>query len=233
MKLKELFTSIADAIRSKDGTTELIDAQDFPGRIEAIKTYEDELVGIVEVTITEISNNKAKKVGAYAFYNNAKITKADFPNVETIGAYAFYGCTSLNEMSTISENVGNSAFSRCSKLEKISVYGMSVGSSAFDYCTSLKNAYFVYINQITSYTFRQCSNLNMLILRHPMRMCTLSSTNAFTGTPIAQGTGYIYVPQALIEQYKAATNWVTYANQFRAIEDYIDEIKEIFPDFKD
>jgi len=32
--------------------------------------------------------------------------------------------------------------------------------------------------------------------------------------------GYIYVPKELIEDYKKATNWTTYANHFRAIEDY-------------
>lgn len=31
---------------------------------------------------------------------------------------------------------------------------------------------------------------------------------------------YFYVPKALIEDYKVATNWSNYANRFRAIEDY-------------
>ena len=51
-------------------------------------------------------------------------------------------------------------------------------------------------------------------------MSTLSASNAFGNSAIAKGTGYIYVPYALLEQYKVATNWATYANQFRAIEDY-------------
>lgn len=33
---------------------------------------------------------------------------------------------------------------------------------------------------------------------------------------------YFYVPKALIEDYKVATNWSNYANRFRAIEDYPD-----------
>ena len=48
----------------------------------------------------------------------------------------------------------------------------------------------------------------------------MSATSAFDSTPIKSGNGYIYVPFALIEQYKAATNWSTYAAQFRALEDY-------------
>lgn len=41
-------------------------------------------------------------------------------------------------------------------------------------------------------------------------------------TPMKSGTGYIYVPAALVDSYKAATNWSTYADQIRAIEDYPD-----------
>ena len=33
---------------------------------------------------------------------------------------------------------------------------------------------------------------------------------------------YVYVPKALVGAYKSATNWSTYANQIRAIEDYPD-----------
>ena len=63
-------------------------------------------------------------------------------------------------------------------------------------------------------------------------ICTLSNTNAFsscyhfygtansTYNPEGKKDGYIYVPSALIEQYKVATNWVTFADQFRALEDY-------------
>ena len=31
---------------------------------------------------------------------------------------------------------------------------------------------------------------------------------------------YIYVPSALIDSYKAATNWTTFSTQFRALENY-------------
>jgi hypothetical protein len=49
---------------------------------------------------------------------------------------------------------------------------------------------------------------------------SLSSTNAFAGTPIESGTGYIYVPAALIDSYKTETNWSAFAAQYRALEDY-------------
>ena len=48
----------------------------------------------------------------------------------------------------------------------------------------------------------------------------LSNTSAFNSTPITFGTGYIYAPRALVDSYKAATNWSTYADQICALEDY-------------
>ena len=51
-------------------------------------------------------------------------------------------------------------------------------------------------------------------------MATLGNTNAFSNTPIKSGNGYIYVPAALVDSYKADSKWSTYANQIRAIEEY-------------
>ena len=50
--------------------------------------------------------------------------------------------------------------------------------------------------------------------------------NNIIHSKIAAGNGYIYVPRALLsdddetKDYRRATNWSTYAAQFRALEDY-------------
>ena len=76
--------------------------------------------------------------------------------------------------------------------------------------------------------FNNCTALDTLIIRNTDTMCTLAdTTTCLHNTPIASGTGYIYVPAALIEEYKAATNWTTYADQIRAIEDYPDVCGEV------
>ena len=57
-------------------------------------------------------------------------------------------------------------------------------------------------------------------------MSTAANTNLFVGNwsgndgPIMKGEGYIYVPRALVDSYKVATNWSSWATQFRALEDY-------------
>lgn len=94
-----------------------------------------------------------------------------------------------------------------------------VGPFAFYACDQFTTVDFQNVTSIGPHSFRFCSNLTKLILRKNT-VCTLSNTNALINTPIASGTGYIYVPSALIDEYKAATNWVTYAAQFRALEDY-------------
>lgn len=100
-------------------------------------------------------------------------------------------------------------------------YITSVGSYAFDYCSVLTAADFQAVTSVGEGAFYGCSKLTALILRSET-MATLVGTNALASTPIASGTGYIYVPAALVDAYKAATNWSTYANQIRAIEDYPD-----------
>ena len=49
------------------------------------------------------------------------------------------------------------------------------------------------------------------------QVCTLASTTALDGTPIANGYGHIYVPSSLVASYKTDSNWSVYANYISAI----------------
>lgn len=96
----------------------------------------------------------------------------------------------------------------------------SVGTQAFQNCLSLKKADFNVLTSINIWAFNVCRALEALIIR-TNSVCTLAGTSAFANNSgIAAGTGYVYVPSALVDSYKAATNWSTYAGQIRAIEDY-------------
>ena len=117
-------------------------------------------------------------------------------------------------------NVGPFAFYACNKFTTVDLPNVtSIGEDAFAYCSILTTVDLPNVTSIGSYSFNNCLKLTKLILRKNT-VCTLSNITALTNTPIASGTGYIYVPSALIDEYKAATNWVTYAAQFRALEDY-------------
>ena len=92
----------------------------------------------------------------------------------------------------------------------------SISTNAFSGCSSLTSVSLPAATSISTSAFYGCSSLTSLTLSKN-QVATLSATNAFTGTPIANGTGYIYVPDNLVDQYKTAANWATYANQILPI----------------
>ena len=124
-------------------------------------------------------------------YSNDRVT--------TIGNYAFY---KTNITSFDCPNV------------------TSVKEGACYYCKNLETINFPKLNNMGVSAFLNCSKLVTVILRKVDGICTLGSTDIFKNTPIESGTGYVYVPAALVDSYKAATNWTVYADQIRAIEDY-------------
>ncbi len=163
----------------------------------------------------------AESIGAYCF-QGTKIVEANFPNATGLPTGVFFSCgTITTALFPKSKNVGGSMFRGCSKLKHIDFSSAeTVEATAFYSNYALEYADFPKAKSIGATAFIACTNLKALILRRTDVVCTLANINALNQTPIERGTGYIYVPAALVEQYKAATNWSTYASQFRAIEDY-------------
>ena len=242
----ETLTGIADAIRGKTGGTDPVAVSDMAAQIDGIQAGgggDDVLDALIDRSITEISSSSVTSIGSYAFYSCIELTTVDFPAATSIGSYAFQYCRSLttvdfpaatsigsyafqycNSLTTanfpVATSIGGSAFRSCSELTTTNFpVATSIETAAFQSCIGLTTVDFPVATSIGTSAFRSCSELKSLLLRNN-KVCTLSNTNAFNSTPIASGTGYIYVPSALIEQYKAATNWSTYTDQFRALEDY-------------
>lgn len=132
------------------------------------------------------------------------LTELNDTTITTIRNNAFMACTSLkNVVFTKVTRLNPYSFSGCTALESVDLgYNPSTSSQS----------------DILANAFNSCSKLQTLILRRTNKQWYLSGS--LTGTMIASGTGYIYVPSALVEGYKTASNWKTYANQFRALEDY-------------
>ena len=63
------------------------------------------------------------------------------------------------------------------------------------------------------YAFSNSPALTRVILRSTAKVATLSFTSAFSNTDNA----IIYVPDALVDDYKAATNWSTYADRIKGL----------------
>ena len=167
-------------------------------------------------------NNSVTSIGNNAFNGCYSLTKVNFQNVTSIGNNAFTDCIKLTEANfPNATSIGGTVFSNCSSLTEANFpNATSIGNYAFNGCSKLTEVDFQNATSIGISAFNGCNKLASLILRKSTDICTLYNKSAFNGTPIASGTGYIYVPAALIDSYKAATNWSTYAAQFRALEDY-------------
>lgn len=89
----------------------------------------------------------------------------------------------------------------------------AVGAYAFYYCSNLVVLDLPAVSFIGEYAFAYCKNLAALYLRNPDKVCTLYSKSALSQTNIAR----IYVPAALVTQYRSATNWSSYASKISPI----------------
>ena len=92
----------------------------------------------------------------------------------------------------------------------------TIGSYSFRGCGTLVRVDSSSINYIAGAAFQGCNELTAVILRSAT-LVRLGNANAFTSTAVASGTGFIYVPDELVDDYKEATNWSTYANQIKSI----------------
>ena len=161
-----------------------------------------------------LTNLTATQVGAYAFYSDPLMASVSLPAVTDIGSNAFYNCSSLTSVFIPgATSISSYAFAYCSSLTTAEFPLLTtVGTYVFQSCSSLTTLDFPLATIISNYAFRYCGLLTSLTLSNTT-VATLGSTNAFQSTQIASGTGYIYVPDDLVDQYKTATNWSTYADQ--------------------
>lgn len=173
-------------------------------------------------TITDYTNDRVTKINQYAFRECSSLASVNFPAATSIEAYAFSYCAGLTSVNfPAATSIEFYAFYGCGALTSANFpAATSMKDSAFGNCVKLTSANFPTMTSIGPYAFKSCFALASLILRATTQVCTLSSNSAFDNTPIESGTGYIYVPAALIDSYKTATNWTTYANRFRALESY-------------
>lgn len=186
------------------------------------------------IKITSESFPLVTEIGNRAFEGCTALISISFPQAISLGSSAFQTCTSLTDVSLpLVTSLGDWAFMRCSSLTKINLPLITrLNYLEFSYCTNLVEASFSNLTYIdSSGIFSNCYNLKQFILRSDT-ICTLAGTNAFSNCHHLYGTyngtynpnrlkdGYIYVPKALVEEYKSATNWSRFATQFRALEDY-------------
>jgi uncharacterized repeat protein (TIGR02543 family) len=150
----------------------------------------------------------------YTFYQCFSLTSIVIPDVVTsIGLYAFYQCYSLTSI-VIPDGVTSIepyTFYQCYSLTSIVIPDVvtSIGLYAFCHCFSLTSIVIPdVVTSIGLYAFYQ----NYSTLKYealPTNPPSLANIDAFNSINSACK---IYVPDASVLAYQAATNWLTYAS---------------------
>ena len=224
MSVHAKLTAIADAIRGKTGGENALTLDQMAEEIRNLSADDDYLGKLINKQLTELVSPTATGTITSTFQQgNTNLTRIDLPLITTISSSAFLGCNKLAEVNLpnvveIQSGAFNIAWGMPKiyfpNLERITGYGYVFGS------TNAEKVYFPKVTVINGErSFENARSLKTFILGSNS-VCTMDSPKNFNNTPIAQGTGYIYVPSALVDSYKAATNWSVHASQFRAIEDY-------------
>lgn len=149
------------------------------------------------------------------YLNNEEITELVIPSdITQIKSYTFDSCSSLINVILHDQvtTIGTCAFSGCKNLTSIIIPDSvtSIGNSAFNHCSSLTSI--TIPNSVTSIdygAFGDCTSMQYYDFSTHGSVPTLRSITVFIHFP---STCKIIVPDALYDEWIAATNWSTYAD---------------------
>lgn len=218
--LTNFLTDVATAIKAKKGDDTAIPAANFDTEITNLPSGGGDnttLISLIDRTATSFEIPEGTtSIGFYAFAYCLSLASIIIPDGVTLideGAFAF--CTSLTSI-TIPDSVtsiGDSAFSDCTGLTSV-IIGNSVTSIVgyvFYGCTGLTSITIPdSVTSIDDGAFEDCTNLTEIDFSTHTTVPTLTSTTAFNNTSARL---VIKVPSALLDEWKAATNWATYADK--------------------
>ena len=227
-------TAIGNAIRSKTGGSSLINPEDMADEIESIETggsgyTNDDFLDVTKPVGAVYSDATTISVG---LTNRTGITSISLPNATTVPSSFASGCTGLKSFSApnltggvyyICENCSSldtniflpfaTAMASCLKNCRfpIVVIGSvnSSQSSVFSDNPNLKKVDIIGGNSIGgAKAFVNDTSFDTLILRSTS-LVSRGNNNNFQNTPFNSGKsgGTIYVPQTLISDYEADSNW--------------------------
>lgn len=196
MKLEELPSGLKTIAGYGLRSCTSLDLTKFPDTIETIGT--NACRGCTKLALTELPKN-LKVMGTYAFAECDSLAITEIPpGVTLLDQYLFYESGGFTKM-TLHENIetiNQRVFYGCVDLIEVDVRTSKISTLA-------------------GYTFYNCTNLSKVI----MRSITPPSitTTTFAGTAIANGNGYIYVPDESLAKYQNGTNWARYAPQIKRL----------------
>lgn len=186
------------------------------------EVYDDETVTLgrcfVQTDVERVTFTKCTDiVDRGGFQYCTKLFFADFPELERIGINSFYGTRALTSI----------FFPKVAAVDTYGVYNSFVEQVelpivklirgyAFEKCKNLKEIKIPVCSEIRIKAFEGCSSLEKIFLDGVTSVPTLGD-DVLTGTP---ETLKIIVPDALVDSFKTATNWSTYAGRIIGVSEY-------------
>ena len=192
--------------------------------------------------LTSANLLNATSIGYRAFLNCYNLTSVSLQNVTSISGSAFSGCYSLTSIDLPNvTSIGSETFNNCENLTSANLPLVpTISSKTFYCCYRLLSIYIPLATSISSQAFYNCRSLRALIITQTDSVATLSSTDAFkychhilgtqhsTYNPNSLKDGYIYVNDNMLDQYKSATNWSTYADSIKPLSELPQEYKDLY-----
>ena len=103
-----------------------------------------------------------------------------------------------------------------------------LGGNVFYNCTNLEAIHAPVAIGMYTYCFRNCSSLAALILDKIDRVPTITNLNIFQGSAIEAGTGYIYVPDNLVDPIKNSSAFSGISTQIKGASEIPQVYKDMF-----
>lgn len=224
-----VFSSSAEEVTNSD-----IDRL-FDRTIKAVTTSAEKVPDEMFKNCTNLSyfnGVNVKEIGKNAFngckaLNNIRLSAntdmmtgvLHIPSGMAVYESAFSGCTSIKKI-IIDEGV---TFDGGSHFTLVGAQSVKLPSDM----TEIKTYMFRYLPakvlelpesvvRLREQCFRY-SYIEKLIIRHTGEVISIASSAVLWDSAISKGNGYIYVPDALIDSYKTADNWKSYASQFKKL----------------
>lgn len=223
--LHDFLVDVADAIREKKGTTDLINPQNFSEEILSIEgggggipSEVKDSNGMGMQGITSLSfDDSVVAIAEYAYTRCNNLSEIVFnEGLSSIGQYAFSECVmveSINLPITISQ-LGSHCFGKMSALQTLTIpedAPIRTLPRNMLWVSPLLTKFIVpkNVTNVAVYAFEGCSGLEYIDFSLLTNVPTLDNTNAFSGVNMAK----FIVPDALYNEWIAATNWATFADR--------------------
>lgn len=233
---EETLTAIGDAIREKNGSTDLIAPGNMADTIRNLPSGGgdgiDYLEQLINREIVNYENKNITQIGASlgnykldGLFSNTPLESINLPNLTNIqSSYTFYGCENLVsvELPELIFINGSRTFSYCASLEELNLpkFQYSIAYLTCQVCGNLKYVQLPSCGSLNTRFFGDCSSLKALVLAGSFVELNNTAELVFERSSVLSGTGFIYVPDDLVDTYKTATNWTTIADQILPLSSY-------------